>query len=144
MSWCTLRATYGAGATLLLVAGAMPALADESGQWFGRAVLVTVSSKTAKAQDRPDHTLSVTECDGVVFNADGKPFLDKARYQIVDFTDAGVSSIGYKTFTETDGSKVFAKYTLKEAKLPDLRGVFEFTGGTGKYAGITGHGEYHV
>ena len=140
----SLQVTYRIGATLLLVAASIPAVAEESGQWFGRAVLVTISSKIAKAEDRPDHTLSVTECDGVVFNADGKPFLDKARYQIVDFTDAGVSSIGYKTFTEAGGSKVFAKYTLKEAKLPDLHGVFEFTGGTGKYAGITGGGEYHV
>src|SRR5215207_9400596 len=113
------QVTYGIGATLLLVTGSIPTVAEESGQWFGRAVLVTVSSKTAKVEDRSDHALSVTECDGIVFNADGKPFLDKARYQIVDFTDAGVSSIGYKTFTEGDGSKVFAKYTLKEAKPPD-------------------------
>ena len=131
-------------AAMLAVSGGLPAAAEESGQWFGRAVLVTTSSKTSKVEDRPDHTLSIAECDGVVFNGDGKPFLDKARYQILDFTDAGATSVGYKTFTETDGSKVFAKYTLKEAKLPDLRGVFEFTGGTGKYAGITGHGEYHV
>jgi len=121
-----------------------PATAEESGTWFGRAVLVATSKKSAKVEDRANHTLSVTEYDGVVFNGDGKPFLDKARYQVVDFTDAGTSSIGYKTFTEEDGSKVFAKYTLKEAKLPHLRGVFEFIGGTGKYTGITGNGEYHV
>jgi hypothetical protein len=130
-------------AVMLATAGRSPAAADESGQWFGRAVIVTVSSKTAKVEDRPDHIISMSETDGVVFNGDGKPFLDKARYQIADWSD-GATRIGYKTFTEADGSKVFAKYTLKEAKLPDLRGVFEFTGGTGKYAGITGHGEYHV
>jgi hypothetical protein len=138
------RAFGGATITLMLTAGSgPPAAAEESGQWFGRAVIVTLSSKTVKAQDRADHTLSVSETDGVVFNAEGKPFLDKARYQIVDYTD-GATRIGYKTFTEKDGSKVFAKYTLKEVKLPDLRGVFEFTGGTGKYEGITGGGEYHV
>jgi hypothetical protein len=131
-------------ALMLVIGGGLPAKAEESGQWFGRAVLVTTSTKAAKVEDRADHTLSVTECDGVVFNGDGKPFLDKARYQIVDFTDAGATAIGYKTFTEADGSKVFAKYTLKEAKLPHLRGAFEFKGGTGKYAGITGGGQYHV
>ncbi|HEY0526246.1 MAG TPA: hypothetical protein VGD08_22825 [Stellaceae bacterium] len=130
-------------AVMLAVAGGLPAAAEESGQWFGRAVIVTVSSKTVNVGDRADHIISVSETDGVVFNGDGKPFLDKARYQIADWSD-GATRIGYKTFTETDGSKVFAKYTLKEAKLPDLHGVFEFTGGTGKYAGITGHGEYHV
>jgi hypothetical protein len=131
-------------AMLLMTAGSSaPAAAEETGQWFGRAVIVTLSSKSTTVGDRPDHILSVLETDGVVFNADGKPFLDKARYQIADYVD-GATRIGYKTFTEPDGSKVFAKYTLKEAKLPDLWGVFEFTGGTGKYAGITGHGEYHV
>src|SRR3954447_14136122 len=139
-----LQVAYGIGAIFLLVSGSITATAEESDQWFGRGVLVAVSSKVAKAGDRPDHSLSVAEYDGAVFNADGKPFLDKARYQIIDFTDAGVSGIGYKTFTDIDGSKVFAKYTVKEAKLPDIRGVFEFTGGTGKYTGITGSGEFHV
>jgi hypothetical protein len=125
---------------LAVPAAAVPAVAEEAGQWFGRAVLVTLSSKSVKVEDRADHTVSVTEFDGAVFNADGKPFLDKARYQVV----AGTSSGGHKTFTEADGSKVFAKYVLKDAKPKEFRGTFEFTGGTGKYAGITGRGEYHV
>jgi hypothetical protein len=129
---------------LAVPAAAVPAVAEEAGQWFGRAVLVTLSSKSVKLEDRADHTVSVTEFDGAVFNADGKPFLDKARYQVVDLTDAGTSSGGHKTFTEADGSKVFAKYVLKDAKPREFRGTFEFTGGTGKYAGITGRGEYHV
>jgi hypothetical protein len=129
---------------LAVPAATVPAVAEETGQWFGRAVLVTLSSKTVKLEDRADHAVSVTEYDGAVFNADGKPFLDKARYQVVNLTDAGTSGGGYKTFTEADGSKVFAKYVLKEAKPPEFRGSFEFTGGTGKYAGITGRGDYHV
>src|SRR5258705_8942569 len=81
-------------------AAAIPAVAEEAGQWFGRAVLVTLSSKSVKLEDRADHTVSVTEYDGAVFNADGKSFLDKARYQVADLTDAGTSSGGHKTFTE--------------------------------------------
>jgi hypothetical protein len=122
----------------------VPAATEQAGQWFGRAVPVTLSSKSVKLENQADHMVSVTEYDGAVFNADGKPFLDKARYQVVDPTDSGTSSGGYKTFTEADGSKVFAKCVLKEGKPPDLRGTFEFIGGTGKYAGITGHGDYHV
>jgi len=45
--------------------------------------------------------------------------------------DTGVIRGGYKTFTEADGSKVFAKYTVTEFKLPEVNGTFEFTGGTG-------------
>ena len=101
---------------LAVPAAAVPVVAEEAGQWFGRAVLVTLSSKSVKLEDRADHTVSVTEFDGAVLNADGKPFLDKARYQVVDLTDAGTSSGGHKTFTEADGSKVFAKYLLKDAK----------------------------
>jgi hypothetical protein len=135
---------WGCVVLTLVVPAALPAVAEEAGQWFGRAVLVTLSSKSVKLENRADHTVSVTEYDGAVFNADGKPFLDKARYQVVDLTDAGTSSGGYKTFTEADGSKVFAKYVLKEGKPPELRGTFEFIGGTGKYTGITGRGDYHV
>jgi hypothetical protein len=90
---------------LAVPAAVVPAAAQESGKWFGRAVLVTLSSKSVKLEHRANHTVSITEYDGAVFNADGKPFLDKARYQVVDLTDAGTSSGGYKTFTETDGSK---------------------------------------
>jgi hypothetical protein len=117
---------------LAVPAAAVPAVAEEAGQWFGRAVLVTLSSKSLEG--RADHTVSVTEFDGAVFNADGKPFLDKARYQVVDLTDAGTSSGGHKTFTEADGSKVFAKYVLKDAKPKEFRGTFEFTGGTTRLA----------
>jgi hypothetical protein len=130
-------------ALMLVVGSGLPVAAEESGQWFGKAVLVEVSSKTAKVQHLADHSVSVMEYDGVVFNGDNKPFLEKARYQVVHLFDVGAAH-GYKTFTDPDGSKVFAKYILKEMKLPDLRGVFEFTGGTGRYAGITGGGEYHV
>jgi hypothetical protein len=87
--------------------------------------------------------VTVTEYDGAVYNADGKPFLDRARYQVVGFGDTGVTRDGYKTFTDADGSKVFGKYTVTEVKMPDVRGTFEFAGGTGKYEGITGNGTFH-
>ena len=86
---------------------------------------------------------SVSEQDGDIHNADGKPFLDKARYQVVSVVDTGVIRGGYKTFTEADGSKVFAKYTVMEFKPPEVNCRFGFTGGTGKYKGITGNGTFH-
>jgi len=42
---------------------------------------------------------------------------------------------------QTDGSKVIAKYVLKDAKPPELRETFKFTGGTATYARITGSGD---
>jgi hypothetical protein len=144
--WSSRKLGGAAVAALMLAAGGAPSpvAAEEAGQWFGRAVLVATSSKTVGVGDRAGHTVSVTDMDGVVFNGDGRPFLDKARYQVVDITDAGASSYGYKTFTDADGSKVFARYTLREARAPEFRGTFEFIGGTGRYQGITGRGEYRV
>jgi hypothetical protein len=125
----------------LTLAACLPAAAEESGHWHGLSVLVIADKKAAKVEDRADHMVSVTEYDGAVYNGDGKPFLDRARYQVVGFGDTGVTRGGYKTFTEADGSKVFGKYTVTEVKLPDVRGTFEFTGGTGKYEGI--HRQWH-
>lgn len=140
------RALGGAAAALMLAAGgaASPAAADEVSQWFGRAVLVVTSSKAARMEDRPNHAVSLSEMDGVVFNGDGRPFLDKARYQVVNLADAGVSVGGYKTFTDADGSKVFARYTVTELGRPEARGTFEFTGGTGRYQGIAGRGDFRI
>jgi hypothetical protein len=114
---------------------------DESGHWRGLAALVVTDQKTAKVDDGSDHVASVSEQDGAIHNADGKPFLDKARYQVVSVVDTRVIRGGYKTFTKADGSKVFAKYTVTEFKPPEVNG--RFTGGTGKYKGITGNGTFH-
>ena len=128
---------------MLAAANSLPAAAEESGHWHGLGVLVITDQKVAKLEDRANHMISVTEYDGAVHNADGKPFLDKARYQVVGLADVGVTRGGYKTFTDADGSKAFAKYTVTEGKMPEFRGTFEFTGGTGKYEGLTCNGTFH-
>ena len=128
---------------VLATANGLPAAAEDSGHWHGLSVLVATDKKVVKLEDQPNHMVYITEYDGAVYNGDGKPFLDKARYQVVAFVDTAVTRGGYKFFTDADGSKVFAKYAVTEGKLPDVRGTFEFTGGTGKYEGITGNGTFH-
>jgi hypothetical protein len=135
--------SWAALTLVLATANSLPVAAEESGHWHGLSVLVATDKKVAKVEDRADHMIYVTEYDGAVYNGDGKPFLDKARYQVVALVDTAVSRGGYKTFTDADGSKVFAKYAVTEVKMPDVRGTFEFTGGTGKYEGITGNGTFH-
>ena len=137
------------GAVLALAVGMGGAVAQEtSDQWRAKAVLVVLGTKSVSLADQPGHTVSITEFDGVSFNSDNKPFLEKARYQVTDITDSAGQEIGYKTFTEPDGSKVFAKYLLTEKKTDGSQmvwnGTWQFTGGTGKYQGITGQGTYHV
>ena len=55
-----------------------------------------------------------------------------------------MASGGYKTFTISDGSKVFARYQLKERNPPVFKGEWKFLSGTGRYQGITGSGTYEV
>jgi hypothetical protein len=123
---------------------APPAAAEESGQWHGKGVIVITSTNRVKVDDSANHTIATTEWDGAIFNGEGKAFLDKAHYQVAGQVDSAGARGGYKTFSEGDGSKVFAKFTNTEAKPPEFRGTFVFTGGTGKYEGITGNGTFHL
>src|SRR6516225_10431803 len=116
--------SWAALTLVLATTNSLPAIAEDSDHWHGLSVLVATDKKVVKLEDQPNHMVYVTEYDGAVYNGDGKPFLDKARYQVVAFTDTAVSRGGYKFFTDADGSKVFAKYTVTEGKLPDLRGTF--------------------
>ena len=110
--------------------------------WKAHAALVVTKIETSKVDDAEDHLIYFAEYDGVVFNDKGESsFLDKARYQVVHLADtAGMVNGGYKTFTTTDGSKVFAKYQGTEAAPPVFKGKWEFIGGTGEYKDISGKG----
>ena len=134
----------GSLAFVALLTMSFPAAAQETGHWHGLAALVSTDQKIFKLDDQSNHVVIVNDEDGAIHNADGKPFLDKARYQVLALTDSAVGTRGYKTFTETDGTKVFATFTATEFKPPVVNGTIEFTGGTGKYAGITGKGTYHL
>src|SRR5215510_11276274 len=104
-------------AAMTIIVGAannLPAQAQESGHWHGLGVLVVTDRKAVNVEDRANHTVSMSEYDGAVYNGDLKSFLDKARYQVVSLIDVGTRG-GYKIFTDADGSKVFAKYTVTES-----------------------------
>ena len=120
-----------------------PLQAEESGKWRGLAVLVTTDAKTAEIADQEGHSIFLGHDDGVVFNDNGGSFLDKARYEVVFIADtAGMVDGGYKTFTASDGSQVFARFKGTETAPPVFKGTWEFLGGSGAYKGITGSGGY--
>jgi hypothetical protein len=127
---------------LVALGVASPAVAEE-GDWHGKSVLVTIDRTSKQLTDRANHAVAIYEWDGAVYNGDNKAFLDKAQYHVVGLVDTGVQAGGYKTFTEADGSKVFAKYVVTQPSPRGADGKFEFTGGTGKYEGITGNGTFH-
>lgn len=139
------RATFLLALSLAVIPFGSLVYAEEGGTWRGLAVLVATSGKTVSVTDQKDHTIFLQEYDGLVFNDNGETFLDKARYQVVNLTDSGgMADGGYKTFTADDGSQVYARYRLTNAAPPVLKGEWEFLGGTGKYKGITGRGNYTV
>jgi hypothetical protein len=139
------RTHLGQRAGLLLAAIALgfcgAAAAGEKGRFKGHAALVVTKNETIKVEDQPEHVIYQMQEDGVMFNDAGSGLLDKARYQVIYMSDSGgMVSGGYKTFTMADGSKVYAKFADTEANPPVYKGTWEFTGGSGKYAGIKGKG----
>ena len=130
---------------MLVAAWTAAASAEESGHWKGKGVLVVTSQPTVKVADQSDHQLMLREFDGIVFNEGDKPFLENARYQVVDLNDSGgMVSGGYKTFTADDGSQVFARYKMTGGAPPTFNGEWTFVGGTQKYKGISGSGTYQI
>ena len=83
----------------------LPAAADDSGHWRGLAALVVTDQKTAKVDDGTDHVASISEQDGGIHNADGAPFLDKARYQVVSVVDTGVIRVAIRFLSKPTGLK---------------------------------------
>jgi hypothetical protein len=132
---------------ITLIAGLVgeSAWAGEGGKWRGRAVLVVTTNKAVKVADKADHEVSLTELDGLIFSEGDKPFLDKARYQVVDLEDgSGLVSGGYKTFTAGDGSQVIAQYQVTGGTWPNFNGKWSFVAGTNKYRGISGSGIFNI
>jgi len=119
-----------------------PALAAEKGRFRGLAVLVNTQFQQVKAlEGHPGGPQMVGEMDGVVFNDQRQPFLDKAHYQVIWKADGGGGSC-FKSFTMPDG-KVFARCEGKPTA-NGSEGTVVLMGGTGRYAGIKGKGNFYL
>jgi hypothetical protein len=133
-------------AAMLLIAGAIAAPtsagAGEKGKFRGLAVLVNTQFQQIKAlEGHPGGAQMQGEMDGLVFNDQRQPFLDKAHYQVIWKGDSMGSSC-FKSFTMPDG-KVFARCEGKPTA-GGAEGSVVLMGGTGRYAGIKGKGNFYV
>ena len=115
---------------------AAPAFAQE--KLSGQATLNVTETMTINVGDTPNHQMFYTRMEGPL-KADGP--LNNARYEVVEFFDTAVPNGGYKTFTLEDGSKIFARYEVTEPGAAP-KGTIKLTGGTEKYAGISGTGAF--
>lgn len=128
---------------LLIVIGLTRTSAAEPITFKMRGVIVATTSHVAAvpgASDGQQAYLNVY--DGAVVPDGDASFLANARYQIVELIDTGgLINGGYKTFTTSDGT-ISGRYQVTEENHPNYGGSFTFTGGTGKYAAITGSGRF--
>jgi hypothetical protein len=106
---------------------------------FTNTWLITTSN-TMKVGDR---TLGTYEVSGVHQNVQGEATTDMAMRCLGIYDDAGKARArehGACTFTDNDGDKIMATYERKTAE----GGIETLVAGTGKFAGISGTGEWTV
>jgi hypothetical protein len=122
-------------APLTVLAGEMP---NEGTDSFTNTWLVTTSN-TMKVGDR---TLGTYEVGGVHQNVQGDATTDMGMRCLGIYDAAGKAreEHGACTFTDNDGDKIMSTYERKTAE----GGIETLVAGTGKFAGISGTGEWTV
>jgi hypothetical protein len=79
-------------------------------------------------------------------NDAGHGFLHEATGRCVGMGSgnrAGTRNSGYCVYVDPDGDQIFSTFDVgHNGEGQPLRGTKEYTGGTGKYVGLTGHAEY--
>ena len=104
------------------------------------------NSGTSKALAMGEERLQLNyDGTGVYVNDTGKGFLHLASTHVLGTIHAvkGVfEETGFMVLTATDGDKVYATYTGSGTLGKQAKGTFTYTGGTGKYTGIQGGGEF--
>ncbi|HET9865689.1 MAG TPA: hypothetical protein VFQ06_00245 [Nitrospira sp.] len=125
--------------TLALLALLPAGWASAQEKLSGQATLNVTETMTITVGDSPNHQMFYTRMEGTL-KAEGP--LNNARYEVVEFFDTALANNGgYKTFTLEDGSKIFARYEVTEPGSTP-KGTIKLTGGTEKYAGISGTGSF--
>lgn len=122
---------------ITVLAAEMPKEGTDS---FTNTWLITTSN-TMKVGDR---TLGTYEVSGVHQNVQGDATTDMGMRCLGIYDDAGKAAErrehGACTFTDNDGDEIMATYERKTAE----GGIETLVAGTGKFAGISGTGEWTV
>jgi hypothetical protein len=86
---------------------------------------------------------------GVLFVADKKGSLDAAHILCpgtmdINLEDSSTEGMGKCLITDREDNQIFAKWECSGIMLEGCEGRFDITGGTGKFDGITGGGDFVV
>ncbi len=104
--------------------------------WYSKGQMVEVG---------PEHVFFVGEFGGTNFNDKGNGFMDKSSVVCpgaMDINKGMHDGHGYCIVTDNDGDKAFAVWKCTGAEL--CKGDFQWTGGTGKYKGISGNNSFYA
>ncbi len=87
-------------------------------------------------------TFETYEVDGVARNDSGGPMFNLFGVRCIGMEEGPdpikFTGRGTCTYTDTDGDNIFTPFSAKGER----RGTFEVAGGSGKFAGVTGNGEW--
>jgi hypothetical protein len=138
MSWRLLTVAAASLLPLSVQAADMP---KEGTDAFTNIWAITISNTIQQGTNSFD----TYEINGVARNDAGGPMFNFFGLRCVG-TSSGPgggerSEHGTCTYTDKDGDNIFAPYTGKSGH-GSARGTYEVAGGTGKFAGITGNGEW--
>lgn len=145
---CTPTYRYILGSVFLAAFLATPMLASaDKGRFQGHAVLEGTQFTQYNAQEgHPMKSAMAGELDGLIFHNGGGSaldrMLDKAHYHVVWVGDGAGGGYCLKTFTTSDGSKLFARCDSK-ATPTGSAGTVTLLGGTGAFSGIKGKGKFN-
>src|SRR5512143_112070 len=119
----------------------------------GAAEEKTVQASSAWAGDgrvfqvEEDQALFLGAFEGTLFVETAEGALDAAALvcpgsMTIKLSDRTQSGEGRCILTGRDGDRVFAEWRCSGVYLQGCRGDFRLTGGTGKFAGIAGQGDF--
>jgi hypothetical protein len=133
--------------TILAAPAAMAAVDLPSEGTFKVTFFMTVDpTKGAEVPAAGDKSAWSFVETAIYTNDAGHGFLHEATGRCVGMgsgNKAGTHNSGYCVYVDPDGDQIFSTFDVGHSgEDQPLRGTKEYTGGTGKYVGLTGHAEY--
>ncbi len=133
----------------LLVSSAVlvPSVHAERGKFIGHSVLNNTKFHEIKTPEgHPYKTAWMGEQEGLLFHNGGSNkldrMLDRAHYIVQFVGDATTGGYCMKTFTTSEGHKLFARCDYKDNDKGSA-GTVTLLGGTGPFTGIKGKGKFN-
>jgi hypothetical protein len=127
-----------AAASLLPLSTQAADMPKEGTENFTNVLVVTLSNSIQQGTQ----SFFTYEVDGVARNDAGGPMFNLFGVRCVGMEegpDPGkFTGHGTRTYTDADGDNIFMPYSATGGR----RGTFEVAGGTGKFVGISGNGEW--